>query len=110
MELSCNEEAFVEAVVRIARENAETLAVLPPRARRKFVRLAVEGSRVSFAVWKEGDAVHLYCLKGRDVLGTGTTADTSAIAVKGMLDAIGIANDFGDGAPHLAHSMPNGVM
>src|SRR6476659_7957472 len=88
MELICDQDALVEAVVRIARENAELLAVLSPRARRKFVRLAVKGARVAFALWQEGDAIHVYCLKGRDMLGTGRAGDTTAIVVKGKLDAI----------------------
>ena len=109
-DLSCNEDEFIETVVELARENSELLAELSPRQRRKFVRLAVEGSRVAFAVWQEGNTIHLYCLKGRDILGTGRAGNTTAIVVKSMLDAIGIANDYGDGAPHLAHTMPGAIL
>ena len=105
-----HEDAFVATLFEIAQENAELLAKLPPKARRKFVRLAIEGARVAFAIWRESDAIQVYCLKGRDVLGSDASEDTTVILVKNRLDAIGIADDFGDGAPHLAHSMPSAVM
>jgi hypothetical protein len=76
------------------------------RQQHKYVRRSIKAHEVVFVIWEENDHIHYYCIKGRNRLGR---LKTTAFAVKGRADAIDMARDLGDGAPHLAHEMPGAV-
>jgi hypothetical protein len=77
------------------------------RQQHKYVRRSIKAHEVVFVTWEENDLIHYYCIKGRNRL---VRLKTTAFAVKGRADAIGMARDWGDGAPHLAHEMPARIM
>ena len=57
-------------------------------------------------IWEEGENQHYYQIKGRGRLGR---LSSTAFFVRGRADAIGMAEEMGEGAPHLAHSMPGAI-
>lgn len=102
-----NEDDLTAAVDALAHENAGRLRTMSIKQQHEFVRRSIKAHEVVFVGWEEGENLHYYQIKGRGRLGR---LSTTAFWVAGRGDAIGMAEELGDGAPHLAHEMPAGVM
>jgi hypothetical protein len=103
-----NDDDLTHAVMDLAHINADRLTAMSSRQKqRAYVRDELKRHDVVWLVWEEDEGRHFYCIKGRNRLGR---LKTTAFAVKGRADAIGMAEEWGDGAPHLAHEMPKAVM
>ena len=76
------------------------------RQQHKYVRRSIRDHEVVFVIWEEGENQHYYQIKGRGRLGR---LSSTAFFVRGRADAIGMAAEMGDGAPHLAHEMPGAI-
>ena len=101
-----NDDDLTSAVDALAHENADRLATMTERQQHKYVRRSIRDHEVVFVIWEEGENLHYYQIKGRGRLGR---LSTTAFAVRGRADAIGMAEEMGDGAPHLAHEMPRTI-
>ena len=101
-----NDDDLTTAVDALARENADRLATMTERQQHRYVRRSISDHDVVFVIWEEGENLHYYQIKGRGRLGR---LKTTAFAVKGRADSIGMAEEWGGGAPHLAHEMPGAV-
>ena len=102
-----NDQDILDMVRAMAHANGQRLRTMSPRQQRKFARRSIKAHEVAWVIWIERNEYHCYCIKGRGRLGR---LSTTAFAVEGRADAIGMAEEWGDGAPHLAHDMPPGVM
>ncbi len=101
-----NDADLMNAVMTLSHENADRLSTMSSRQKqRAYVCDEIKRHDVVWLVWEEDEGRHFYCIKGRNRLGR---LKTTAFAVKGRADAIGMAEEWGDGAPHLAHEMPAG--
>ena len=98
-----NETDLTAAVYALAHKNADRMVPMTERQRHKYVRRSIRAHEVAFVIWEEGENEHYYQIKGRGRLGR---LSSTAFFVQGRADAIGMAVDLGDGAPHLAHATP----
>src|SRR5262245_6019007 len=102
-----NDNDILQWVQTISHVNGERLRVMPSyRKQRVYVRKAIKEHEVVWVMWEDDDQIYCCCIKGRGRLGVLTT---TAFCVAGRVDAIAIAEEFGDGWPDL-HEMPKAVM
>jgi hypothetical protein len=102
-----NDDDIIEAVCALAHANGERLRKMPEKRQWRFVRRSIKAHEVAWVVWEEAGDLHCVCIKGRGRLGILTT---TAFRCEGRLDAIAVAEEFGDGiAPELGHAMPGAV-
>jgi hypothetical protein len=101
-----NEDDLTAAVDALAHENADRLATMTERQQHRYVRRSIRVHEVVFVIWEEDENQHHYQIKERGRLGR---LSSTAFFVRGRADAIGMAEEMGDGAPHLAHDMPRMV-
>jgi hypothetical protein len=87
---------FVEGLEQIAERHAAALESLTPKDRKSYVRDAMKGSKVVFAIWYAGNERHCYCIKGM-ATPEGAKVATTAFIVGSAADAEGMKVNWGDG-------------
>ena len=98
------EDDVVNMVLAIAHENGEQLRTMSEKKQWRFVRRAIKKHDVAWVTWAEAGDLHCVCIKGRGRLGILTT---TAFRCESRLDAIAVAEEFGDFIPpEMGHEMP----
>ena len=101
-----NEDDLTAAVDALAHKNAGRLTTMTERQQHKYVRRSIQGPRGRIRNLGRGRERSL--LSDQRARPSWRLSST-AFFVRGRSDAIGMAEDLGDGAPHLAHAMPRTV-
>jgi hypothetical protein len=101
-----NGEDVLQWVRSISYENGERLRVMSYQKQRAYVRKSIAEHEVVWLAWEDDDQFYCFCIKGRGRLGE---LSTTAFYVASRMDAISLAEEYGDGWPGL-HEMPSGVM
>lgn len=101
-----NDADILQWVRSISYDNGERLRAMSYRKQISYVRKSIKAHEVVWLAWEDDDRFCCHCIKGRGRLGV---LSTTAFYVASRMDAISIAEEWGEGWPDL-HEMPAGVM